>query len=255
MLMPGLTSITFRKLSSADIVKLAVDSNIRAIEWGSDIHVPIGDLKNAQYVRSMCEDAGITICSYGTYCNLEDDVDFQRLFMTANELGTKTLRIWAGKLSSESATDSYKNKIVNNAIIMAEQAAKHGLRLGFEFHRNTLTDSAESTIWLLKQIAKNNVSTYWQPRIGATLSENLKDIDLLKPYLSNIHVFYWSSDASIRYLLREGQQDWQSYFFSLNDEKIRYCLIEFVKDDNIKCLEEDALTLNQLIKKLEVNEK
>ncbi|OHB58369.1 MAG: hypothetical protein A2Y12_01025 [Planctomycetes bacterium GWF2_42_9] len=250
MLTPGLTSITFRQLSSADIVKLAVDSDIRAIEWGSDIHVPIGDLKNAQYVRNMCADAGVTICSYGTYCNLEDAVDFQDLFMTAKALGTKTLRIWAGKLPSESADDSYKNKIVNNATIMAEQAAEYGLQLGFEFHRNTLTDSAEAAIWLLKQIAKNNVSTYWQPRIGAPLSENLKDIELLEPYLSNIHVFYWSSDASVRYLLKEGQQDWERYFCSLNnDKKNRYCLIEFVKDDQVKNFTEDGLTLNQLMKK------
>jgi hypothetical protein len=46
-LIPGLVSVTFRKLAPAAIVELAVKAQLRSIEWGGDVHVPHGDVRAA----------------------------------------------------------------------------------------------------------------------------------------------------------------------------------------------------------------
>ena len=40
MLIPGLVSVTFRKLSRTEIAGLMVNAGLSAIEWGGDVHVP-----------------------------------------------------------------------------------------------------------------------------------------------------------------------------------------------------------------------
>lgn len=47
--MIGLTSITFRKLTCEEIIRLAQESRAECIEWGGDVHVT--DEKTAQEAR------------------------------------------------------------------------------------------------------------------------------------------------------------------------------------------------------------
>ncbi len=47
MLYTGLCSITFRSLSVDAIIELATKARLDGIEWGSDVHVPPGDLELA----------------------------------------------------------------------------------------------------------------------------------------------------------------------------------------------------------------
>jgi hypothetical protein len=48
MLSTGLVSITFRPLDPEEILRLAVQARIETIEWGGDVHVPVGDLDRAR---------------------------------------------------------------------------------------------------------------------------------------------------------------------------------------------------------------
>ena len=58
MLTLGLVSITYRKLTPAEIIPLVRDAGLSCIEWGSDIHVPQTDLANARRVGEMTRGAG-----------------------------------------------------------------------------------------------------------------------------------------------------------------------------------------------------
>src|SRR5687768_14765950 len=62
---PGLVSVTFRKLSPAEVVRVAVDAGLTSIEWGGDIHVPHGDLARAKEVAAMTTEAGLSASAYG----------------------------------------------------------------------------------------------------------------------------------------------------------------------------------------------
>ena len=67
MLCGGLVSITFRRLSPREIVKLVKKSGLEGIEWGGDVHVPHGDLSVAREVATMTQEEGLVVAAYGSY--------------------------------------------------------------------------------------------------------------------------------------------------------------------------------------------
>ena len=73
MIVPGLTSITFRSLNAEQIIELVSQAGLRAIEWGGDLHVPHGDTVVAARVRRQTEEAGLEMPSYGTYYRVGED--------------------------------------------------------------------------------------------------------------------------------------------------------------------------------------
>lgn len=63
----GLCSVTFRKKSAAQVVLIAKKAGVEYIEWGGDIHVT--NAEEARIVKSICDNEGIKISSYGSMCN------------------------------------------------------------------------------------------------------------------------------------------------------------------------------------------
>ena len=63
----GLVSISFRDRSPEILIAAAKAAGITAIEWGSDVHVPAGDVDCAQKVKALCQEAKIAIPEYGSY--------------------------------------------------------------------------------------------------------------------------------------------------------------------------------------------
>ena len=70
MIKTGLVSVTFRKLSPEEIIKLVSQSGLDGIEWGGDIHVPHGDVKKARDIAQITKDEGLIVASYGSYYSL-----------------------------------------------------------------------------------------------------------------------------------------------------------------------------------------
>ena len=66
MIIPGLVSVSFRQKTPLDICRLCQQANLAAIEWGGDVHVP-PDAGNADEIRRMTADHGLTVSSYGSY--------------------------------------------------------------------------------------------------------------------------------------------------------------------------------------------
>ena len=67
MLTPGLVSISFRKRSLEEIAADCVQTNLRVIEWGGDIHVPHGDFRQAEIAAEITQKNGLTVAAYGSY--------------------------------------------------------------------------------------------------------------------------------------------------------------------------------------------
>ena len=57
----GLVSVSFRKNSPEEIVKLMKKADLSFVEWGSDVHVPEGNERHAELVRRLTEQAGIEV--------------------------------------------------------------------------------------------------------------------------------------------------------------------------------------------------
>lgn len=243
MLRSGLVSVTFRRLAPAEIVALVVRAGLEGIEWGGDVHVPHGDLDAARRVRRLTEDAGLRVAAYGSYYRAghEEPAPFESVLATAAALGAPTIRVWAGKQGSADADAAYREQVAEDARRIAGLAAREGIAVAFEFHGNTLTDTPDSAVALLRAAGHENLGTYWQQPGGLTADECLETLRAVGPWLSNLHVF-WTG----RRPLAGGSDAWRRYLqcvAALGGE--RYAMIEFVRDDLPEAFLEDAAALRQ----------
>ena len=257
MILPGLVSITFRQLAPAEIAMLARDAGLAGIEWGGDIHVPCGHRARAREVRQLTLDAGLNVVSYGSYYRVgEPTTDpFERVLETAIELGAPSVRVWAGKRGSAAADDAYRAAVELDGRRIANQAAAAGLNVAYEFHGQTLTDTAASARALMESLARTNVRSYWQPRTEATtVADNLSQMAAVAPWLSHLHVFNWRAESEpkphvTRQPLRDGMAEWKRYLAQARrDGKDRYAMLEFVRDDTPAAFREDAAALLDLLR-------
>ena len=110
----GLVSITFRKLTPAEIIGLVTQTPLGSIEWGGDIHVPHGDVKRAAEVGRMTREAGLAVSAYGSYYGETDGLVFDRVLDSAVALGAPVIRIWAGRKESAAAGPEDLERIIED---------------------------------------------------------------------------------------------------------------------------------------------
>lgn len=246
----GLVSVTFRKLKPAEIVMLVKEAGLESIEWGGDIHVPHGALKQAGEVYNMTMDAGLHIASYGSYYKAgspdENQVDIESILETALALHAPNVRIWAGNCGSGGAGGEIWHRVVEDSIRAAGLAKKAGVTLSFEYHGGTLTDTPESTLKLMHLVGHPNLFTYWQPNYALPLDKRIESLRMILPWLSNIHMFYWKDGN--RLPLIEGESELKSCLELIPDsQKKRYIMLEFVRDDDPGQFIQDAAALKKML--------
>ena len=245
----GIVSVTFRGKSIFDIIAMAKQAGLDAIEIGSDVHAPY-DADNLADIAKSAADNGVGIVSYGTYYKLgqyPDAAEFMSYIKAAKLLGTKNLRLWAGVRNSEDVDPTERRRLTDEAVLCADLAAKENMTISFEYHGGTLTNNADSALRLICDIARANASLYWQPNQYKDLDFNIAALKSVLEFVSNVHVFAWDarSGSLIRYPLAEFDKAWHSYLDILAcDKRDHALLLEFVKDDSDKHFFEDAKTLN-----------
>ena len=254
MMNPGLVSITFRQFTVEQVVEQAKASGLMGIEWGGDVHVPHGDLEKASYAAHITREADLEVAAYGAYYRVgaseDEGLSFASVLKTATVLGAKTIRVWAGRKGSQDADGAYWKQVIDESWRIAELAAARNVRIVYEFHEGTLTNTYESCKRLLEAVDRPNVVTYWQPLHGAGAEKNCEGMELIMPWIAGVHVFHWWPAHETRNLLEAGKSDWLQYFEKLKaaPEDI-YGLLEFVKDDSVENFKADAVTLKNLIER------
>jgi len=254
-LSPGLVSVTFRQLGWQDIIEQTVAAGLAGIEWGGDIHVPHGDLARAQRVGRACSDAGLAVPTYGSYYRLgqeagTDNPGFAAVLDTAEALGSRHIRVWPGVKGSAEAGADYRKRVAEEALALGAQARKRGMKLVYEYHGGTLTDSVASAEQLLKDTAHPGIDTLWQPINGADEQTNLASVHSVLPRLVNVHVFHWrmTHEGIDRRPLAEGRERWLTYFREIRQTgRDHACLIEFVRGDSLDMFHQDARVLKELL--------
>lgn len=249
---PGLLSISFRRLSSRQVIDLCVKNRLQTIEWGGDVHVPHGDLATAAEVGRNTRRHGLDVAAYGSYYKLAaspaEGLGFSSVLDTAVALETKAIRVWAGDRGSALADAAIRQAVIDDALRCADLAAAKGIRICYEYHIHTLTDTLESACELLAATGHPFIKTLWQPPVGASREECLAGLRRLAPRLQHLHAFHWWPDCFHRHPLREGADRWSAYVGELRslgcDPDI---LLEFVVDDDPESLRDDALFLNELL--------
>ena len=247
MIRAGLVSITFRQLAPREIVDLVARAGLEGIEWGGDVHVPHGEVGLAEDVGRMTRDAGVAVAAYGAYYRTGEQMEaFEPVLATGVALGAPLIRVWAGHRASADADDAFRAAVVEDSRRIADLAASAGVRIAYEYHGHSLTDTTDSAVALLTAVDHENVGCYWQPPRGLTEAECLDSLDSTTPWLSNVHVFSWHPATGERLALAEGKERWTEYLHrisAINGD--RWALLEFVRDDDAKNFPADAETLQE----------
>lgn len=247
-LVPGLCSVTLRASAAEEIISLAVDAGLRTIEWGGDVHVPVGDLRRAAAVRRKTEDAGLAVCSYGSYFGQDDQpTDFDAVLDTAQALGAQRIRIWAGSLASAVTSAEHRARLVSAVQDAAARAAAAQTQVAFEFHPNTLTDTVDSTLCLLAEVDRPNVATYWQPPIDISDEAAVAGLHRVLDHVVTVHAFsWWPGDH--RLPLDSRAELWRRVAAELAGvSRALPVLLEFVPDDAPEAIRPEAAALRVLL--------
>lgn len=257
MIRPGLVSISFRPLSPEQIVAVAKRGGLQGIEWGGDVHVPHGDVRQADTVRRMTLDEGLEVSAYGSYYRAGesggDNPEFDAVLASAKALGAPVIRVWCGRRGSADADAAYRETVIADLERIGRAARAEGMTVGCEFHGGTLTDTNESAIALFEALDSDTVRPYWQPPVGASQDYRLAGLQALLPRLCNLHVFYWTTvdGKRERRPLAEGRETWMPFLrLAASTGRDHWAMLEFVKDDSPEQMVADAETLRTWLREL-----
>ena len=244
MIQKGLVSISFRGNTVEEILDACVKTGLTVIEWGSDVHAPVGDLARAKEVGEKTRAAGLSCAAYGAYYKIGCDMtDFEDYAKTARALGTDVIRIWGGWHGSAEITPEAREKLIAETKDICRIGREYGMTLAFECHHGTITDDPDYALAFLRDVGADNLKMYWQPNQFKTFEANLAAAKILKPYVVNVHVFHW--DAENRYSMAEGVSDWQQYTEVFSDGDHAF-MLEFMPDNDIATLPREAAVLHTL---------
>lgn len=252
MIIPGMVSATFRGETPERIIELCREAGLKAVEWSENAHVNPDDPKGAAALYEKTKAAGLDVAAYGSYYRLGEQQDpeevFARSLRSAAALRAPVIRIWAGAKPSDQVTKQERKALAKEAALVGEMAEKEGIKIGFEWHKNTLTDTNESAMELLKQADQKNLYCLWQPTVALTMDQRVEGLDLLGDRLLNLHVYYWLEGK--RRPFQEGLDEWARYLAHVDQNTDRYGLLEFVMDNTEEQFLEDAKALHGLLRKL-----
>jgi len=252
MMQPGLVSVTFKHRPCEDVIHYAHKAQLKSIEWHGQNHVPHGDLETARRIGQSTRAADLAVAAYGSYYVLGRSEDmglsFDMVLQTAEALGTPLIRVWAGDQSPENTSDDLRTVILEEAGRVADMAAEKRIKVVFEFHRDTLTQTAASCAALLNDLDHPNVCTYWQPAPEFGVKRNLTELRTVLPWLVGLHVFHWGPTHMDRHPLAQGESDWARYLaMARSCPGLLNVLLEFVKGGTVEQFNEDAVTLHRLL--------
>jgi len=253
----GLVSVTFRKLPAETVAHLAVEAGLSVIEWGGDLHVPHGDVGRAKAIGALSRNLGLAT-GYGSYYRAgvseTAGLSFESVLDSALALGAGLIRVWAGDRGSAAADDAHWARVVQDTRRIATLSAHAGIRVAFERHGGTLTDTDETHRRLLAACAEPHLLTYWQPDPVQSAEDNRLSLTSLLDRLANVHVFYWTAPPIRRWPLADGHKDWRLYLDLLRGSPQPHdLLLEFVENDDPAALRRDAALLHGWVDALNRN--
>ena len=247
---PGAVSATFKKmpLTAEDVIALLAECGLKAVEWSENVHVQPDDPQGAALLRQKTEAAGLRVAAYGSYFRLGENEQplpaFERSLRSAKALGAPLIRVWAGTRASAEVDDEQFRRLAEEARLIAEIAAREQIKVAFEWHKNTLTDTNESAERLLREANHPNLYCLWQPTVALTPRERVRGIGRMGGRLLNFHVYSWPDGK--RGPLNAAE--WQYYLDAAADLGGVHCaLLEFVRDDTAEQFRSDAQTLLNLL--------
>lgn len=242
----GIVSISFRKHTKEEILAAAKEAELQLVEWGGDIHVPHGDLSEAERAAKITRKMGLDCAEYGSYYIIGQSEKelFNSVLKSAKALGTDIIRVWPGMNRS---SDSINDEEYRNYVLDAQRICDmdKSITIALECHPNSLTDEYHTALKFISDVNRENLKMMWQPNQYRPFEYNIDSINALFDYIVAVHVFSWSRKT--RLPLSAKENDWKNYISLLSKKELNY-MLEFMHDDNLSTLKETASVLNSWLK-------
>lgn len=243
----GLVSISFRKLSYKEIIDITAESGLSAIEWGGDVHVPLGELDIADKVRLATAERGLTVPEYGSYYVISKSgaEKAQAAISSARALGTRVIRVWASDKNRSAMSDEEYLAAVEDAKMLCDSAPD--LTFCLECHNHSITEDYRDAAAYIADVGRANFKTFWQPNQFRDHSYNTEALEALLPSVVSVHVFSWEGNA--HYPLDHHAERWADYLAILkrSDADKIHLMLEFMHDNSQASLKNTADVLNRWI--------
>lgn len=246
-LITGLVSISFRSLSAESILHIAKEAGLEAIEWGSDVHVPAGDIAVAERIRKATLQNGLRLPEYGAYYVLGSGNEKEReaTIRSARALGTSMIRLWATEKNRKTLSEKEYAAAVDDAKRMCIE--NPDLTFCLECHNHSITEDYHDALTYLHDVGQKNLRMFWQPNQFRSHEYNVEALVALLPYIDSIHVFSWEGDH--HYPLAHHTDRWHDYLSILRQspKNEMYLMLEFMYDHKPETLFATAKTLHDWI--------
>lgn len=243
--MIGFTSVSLRKYTVEEVVDAAVKAKADFIEWGSDVHVKTPD--DAKKAKKLCDENGIAIRAYGTYYRIgcHDRAAWTNICECASIMGAKYVRTWLGTKGSKLTSQKEYEKLLDDARLCCDEAAKYGLTVSNECHHDTYNDETDSSLKFLADIGRDNMKTYYQSWYRDEAGDKDKLYKLIS-YVTDTHISFSEMDKF--QLLHKKDKEYIIKILSwLRDLSFEGGLtIEFTKNDKADNLIGDVERLREL---------
>ena len=246
---PAVCSSTLRGMTVEAVAEFAAAASLAGIAWGSDHHVPVGDVVTAERAAAVTADAGLRVVAYGSWFRLgvDDISSFGQVLETARALGAPRIRVFAGDTGSAVSTGEQRQAVVEATRAAATRAAEVGVELVFEVRPGTLTDGAAETELLLAAVDRSNVLTFWAPAVGVGDAHLLAGLDRLLPKVAAAHVFSWRP-GTVRFPLSERPGLWRGVVDRLTTTgRDVDVFLEFVPNNDAAALAHESASLRDLV--------
>lgn len=252
----GLCTIAFKKRPLEEVLDIAADYNFDGVEiWGKEPHMPEKfDENYVKEVKNMAVNRGLEIVAFGSYINPFME-DYQRRAESAvnitHGLGAKIIRVWSNGSSSKAISTEERRMIGFRLVGICQWAQFRDITVATEMHSNNYTDSSDTILELISNVALPNLRTYYQPLFVRDKEDYYEALEKIAPYVVNVH----AQNAKLengKYkscALAEGEVDYVQIVEILESFNYEgYLEIEFVHgEDKLEALKKDRDYLASLI--------
>ena len=193
MLDISLSTISFRHqlISIGQVARWARDNHFKAIElWGAHAkNLSSHPDYNAQWMSAF--NLRVSMISDSIDLNLPEHVlihQAERLSKLAHRWQSNKIRILAGRTSSESTSQETRKKHIESLQCICQHLDQRGQNLLIETHQNTLADTCDSTVQLIKEVNHPRLKINFDALPLWKHGDNImQSFEVLSPYIEHIH--------------------------------------------------------------------
>ncbi len=251
MILPGLSSDTFRTLAPKRIVELVQAAGLGGIEWQDESHCPVGNLDAAARARNVTEEAGLAVISYAVDAAItgENGNDLAVIVRTAAELGAGAIRVRAGDRPLGEATDDERNSVAARIAECVDRAEGLGLMVAVGLHPYSHAATGSEAFELLQRAGASTAQVFWRPPEQPEIEADARDLELISESVLGLHASGVSRAIGAT-MLSEATDRWARYLgiLSKHDDDFWVCL-RGVEDASVDAFYRDAQTLRVLTRK------